>query len=448
MKSISRQLLSFFINDNRVQQYCTNMNTLLPPDDVRGMKTLNIDKFKKAVTVPVIAVNKINASTANKVLKNYIIKLRNFKSIRNSPNDLNCVFFLDPVKFSSCDDLKLTFDYAENLNYTEIEVGYHNWNHDEILKAVLPQKSMLSSYSCIGSIVHINLKSELLDYKDIIGHVLKDKIKECKSVVNKIDNINNVYRNFEYEVICGSSNLKTTIKENKCLFDLDFSEVYWNPRLCTEHERILQKLKSRDVLYDVFAGIGPFSVPAAKMGCIVLANDLNPNSCKWLRVNKKKNHIKDELLTIINKDGSKFIQEDLKLHLISWSKKITSENKVHVTMNLPAIAVEFIKYFNNLFEWEDISDYSLPILHVYTFVKTDKNYEEGLKSVLEEYFGDVMQDDIHEILRVRNVAPNKEMVRITFQTRKEIVCKSELLKKRKQNENTIADIVKKSKDGS
>lgn len=423
------------------------MYPLLPPDGVRGMRIFSIDKFTKSITVPVLVVNKNNVETANKILKNYIIKLNNFKSVRKGSNDCECVFFLDPAKFSSCHDLDLRFVSNENLNHVQIELGYDNWTHDEILRAVLPENTMLSSYSAIGSIVHVNLKPELLDYKDIIGQVLKDKLKGCKSVVNKIDNINNVYRNFEYEVICGSPDLKTTIKENKCLFDLDFSEVYWNPRLCTEHERILHKMKSGDVLYDVFAGIGPFSVPAAKMGCTVLANDLNPNSCKWLEVNKKKNRVKDANLTIFNKDGSTFIQDDLKSHLISWSKKIVLENKVHVTMNLPALAVEFIKYFNNLFEWDEITDCSLPILHVYTFVETNNGYEEGLKSIMEKYFRNIKKEHIQEILRVRNVAPKKEMVRITFQTSKELLCKPEIIK-RKINENINKDGIKRIKEDS
>lgn len=443
MKFTFRQFSSCLIN-YYFQSRTTKMNTLLPPEDVRGMTIFKIDKFTKSITVPVIKINKPNVETANKILRNYIIKLNNFKPVRNDSSDCECVFFLDPAKFSTCDDLDLAFISDKNLTYVNIEIGYKNWNHDEILKAVLPGKSPLSSYSSIGSIVHVNLKSELLDYKDIIGQVLKDKIKGCKSVVNKIDNINNVFRNFEYEVICGSSDLKTTVKENKCLFDLDLSEIYWNPRLCTEHERILLKLKSGDVLYDVFAGVGPFSVPAAKKGCIVIANDLNPNSCKWLKVNKTKNRIKNELLTVINKDGSKFIQEDLKEHLISWSKKITSENNIHITMNLPAIAVEFIKYFNNLFEQEEIFDYSLPILHVYTFVKTDQNYEIGLKSIMEKYLYNVKKEDIQEIIRVRNVAPNKEIVRITYKMRKEVLCKSEITMKRKLIEKNVD--VKKTKE--
>lgn len=423
------------------------MTVMLPPNHVRGMTFLEIDKFKKTITVPTLVIKTNHVASANKKLKNYIIKLKNFKAIRNRMNNTECVFYLDPDKFSSFVDLNLTFVSVENLNYLDIELNYSNWDHDQVLKAVLPEKLMLSSYSTIGSIVHVNLKPELLEYKTIIGQVFKDKIKDCQSVVNKVDNINNVYRNFDYEVIWGSSDLKTTVKENKCLFDLDFSEVYWNPRLCTEHERILKKLEPGDVLFDVFAGIGPFSVPAAKKGCIVLANDLNPNSCKWLETNKKKNRVENDLLTIFNKDGSKFIQEDFKTHFVLWSEKLTSENKVHVTMNLPAIAVEFIQYFNNLIEWKQISDNCLPILHVYCFVKTDKSYEEGLKLIMEKYFNHIMEEDIQDIFRVRKVAPNKEMVRVSFQMRKEVLCKPISSNKRQINKSKkIEVVVKKIKE--
>lgn len=41
----------------------------------------------------------------------------------------------------------------------------------------------------------------------------------------------------------------------------------------------------------MFAGVGPFAVPAAKKGCAVLANDLNPNSEKYLAINVKNNQV-------------------------------------------------------------------------------------------------------------------------------------------------------------
>jgi tRNA (guanine37-N1)-methyltransferase len=45
------------------------------------------------------------------------------------------------------------------------------------------------------------------------------------------------------------------------------------------------------MIVDVFAGVGPFAVPAAKKGCVVWANDLNPESAKYLRKNVSDNHV-------------------------------------------------------------------------------------------------------------------------------------------------------------
>jgi tRNA (guanine37-N1)-methyltransferase len=46
-----------------------------------------------------------------------------------------------------------------------------------------------------------------------------------------------------------------------------------------------------DVIVDVFAGVGPFAIPAAKKGCAVLANDLNPSSARYLLKNVQDNRV-------------------------------------------------------------------------------------------------------------------------------------------------------------
>jgi tRNA (guanine37-N1)-methyltransferase len=43
---------------------------------------------------------------------------------------------------------------------------------------------------------------------------------------------------------------------------------------------------------DVFAGVGPFAIPAAKNGVTVYANDLNPESYRWLQANKTLNKVR------------------------------------------------------------------------------------------------------------------------------------------------------------
>jgi tRNA (guanine37-N1)-methyltransferase len=76
------------------------------------------------------------------------------------------------------------------------------------------------------------------------------------------------------------------------VFAFDFTKVYWNSRLHTEHDRLVQLFNPNDVVADVFAGVGPFALPAAMKGCGVLANDLNPESYRWLSRNIESNKVR------------------------------------------------------------------------------------------------------------------------------------------------------------
>ena len=68
--------------------------------------------------------------------------------------------------------------------------------------------------------------------------------------------------------------------------------MYLNSRLGTEHERLVNLFTPEDLVADVFAGVGPFAIPAAKRGSGVLANDLNPESYKYLAINIEGNKVR------------------------------------------------------------------------------------------------------------------------------------------------------------
>ena len=85
-------------------------------------------------------------------------------------------------------------------------------------------------------------------------------------------------------------------RESDCQFTFDFREVYWNSRLHTEHERLINIFDPEEgVVADVMAGVGPFAVPSAKKGCAVLANNLNPACFKWLQKNVSDNNVCAEI---------------------------------------------------------------------------------------------------------------------------------------------------------
>ena len=59
-----------------------------------------------------------------------------------------------------------------------------------------------------------------------------------------------------------------------------------------EHNRIIQMMKPKDRVCDVFAGVGPFAIPTAKSKkSIVYANDLNPSSYTYMKENIMRNKV-------------------------------------------------------------------------------------------------------------------------------------------------------------
>ena len=123
--------------------------------------------------------------------------------------------------------------------------------------------------------------------------VIADKNPQVRTVINKIESVgvSSVYRTFDYEVLYGPNDMVVDLREADCAFHFDYSKVYWNSRLQTEHERLVKIMKKGEVLCDVMAGIGPFSVPAGKKGVWVWANDLNPDSVSSLRGNIERNKV-------------------------------------------------------------------------------------------------------------------------------------------------------------
>lgn len=420
---------------------------LSPPKDVRLMTTLDREQFRKTVSLPVLDLTNIKIHTVLPYLKNLLLRMPQLKPLQPTENAQKKVL-LQPMDVKSWDDIPdilHSFGITEDrLTWQDFELTYANWKYDEIFKSVLPEdQEGLSSFSRIGHIVHLNLKEHLLPYKKLIGQVLMDKQPKCRTVINKCETIDSTFRNFQIEVLCGEPDFLVTVKENGIEFEFDFSTVYWNPRLSTEHERIVKLLRPDDVLYDVFAGVGPFSVPAGKSKCTVLANDLNPESFKWLQANIRRNKVGDHV-SPFNKDGRDFICNEIKNDLASrWCNNEPKYYKIHITMNLPAMAVEFLNSFCGLLnDFDEVPHPIFPIVHVYCFAKGE-NTSEIARKLVEDNLGFQLSDNLDGIYFVRNVAPNKDMYRISFYLTREILLANKSQKRSKSPSPDIENDRKK-----
>lgn len=143
---------------------------------------------------------------------------------------------------------------------------------------------------------HLNLREQYYPYKYLIASVLLDKNPTICTVINKTADVGNdsAFRTFEYELLAGVPDLNVEVKEEECHFRFDYSKVYWNSRLNTEHRRLVEIFQPGDAVCDVMAGVGPFAVPAGKKKVFVWANDLNPESYASLEDNITRNKVRQK----------------------------------------------------------------------------------------------------------------------------------------------------------
>jgi tRNA (guanine37-N1)-methyltransferase len=414
----------------------------------------NRDDFSKKISVPIINLNddKIDKSKVIKLLKPFLLKVQRFPSIRDGKIYLNPDIVTEFSKLPM-DELR-NEGLTENLcSHEETTLTYDNWRADELVKAIIPENiDPASSYSKIGHIIHINLKDELLPFKTAIAQIYLDKTPGCRTVINKAQSIDNTFRNFQIDLLLGDEDYQAQVKENGVTFEFDFASVYWNSRLSTEHERLVKLLNPNDYLYDVFAGVGPFSVPAGKKRVNVLANDLNPHSFKWLEHNVKKNKV-DKFVKTFNLDGREFILKQVRDNLLERMTMRQSdpvEYNIHIAMNLPALAVTFLDSFvgllkNNELGFKDSTAIPTPICHCYCFVKGVRDSKEMARELVEENLGFALNNkSLKNIAFVRNVAPNKDMMRVDLLLTSEILFGDISTNKRSNDCNDVNVPCKKS----
>ena len=193
------------------------------------------------------------------------------------------------------------------LTAYDLILGFDFFTVEQLLSQILPSSltDIPTSFETAGHIAHLNLRENMLPYKYIIAQVILAKNKSIRSVVNKISSIATEYRTFPLELLAGEKNYEVTLKESGAKFTFDFSEVYWNSRLQSEHLRIINLIQPGEVVWDMMAGVGPFAVPLAMKNVTVYANDLNPKSYEYLVKNAKAN--KCTYLTSSSSEGNKVV---------------------------------------------------------------------------------------------------------------------------------------------
>jgi tRNA (guanine37-N1)-methyltransferase len=123
----------------------------------------------------------------------------------------------------------------------------------------------ISAFDQIGEIIIVRIPDSLLSKKKIIGETLLKEVKTAKSVFYQVSAVEGDFRTRKLEILAGEDNTETEYKEFGCKFTVDVENAYFSPRLSTERERIANLIQGGEVITNMFAGIGMFSIMAANM---------------------------------------------------------------------------------------------------------------------------------------------------------------------------------------
>ena len=245
---------------------------------------------------------------------------------------------------------------------------------------------LISAFDQIGEIIIVRIPDSLLAKKKIIGKALLDEVKIVRSVFYQASAVEGEFRTRSLEILAGEDNTETEYKEFGCRFTVDVKNAFFSPRLSTERERIANLIQNGEIITNMFAGIGMFSIMAAKKKkCTVYSLDINPVASKLCETNIGLNKLAGNIISI-NGDASEIIKEQLM-------------NKSDRTlMLLPERSDEFLESAINTTK-------DGGIIHYYSHIHADKKIDAGKLS--EEHYLKVtpVKSEIINSKIVRAVGP-------------------------------------------
>lgn len=117
------------------------------------------------------------------------------------------------------------------------------------------------------------------------------------TVLNKASKVKGQTRVRDWELLEGEGT-ETVHREYGFEYALDLAAVYFSPRLATERHRVTKQVSESERVFDMFAGVGPFVIPAAARGARAVGVDVNERAIGYLRDNARRNGVKADVTAI------------------------------------------------------------------------------------------------------------------------------------------------------
>jgi tRNA (guanine37-N1)-methyltransferase len=203
-----------------------------------------------------------------------------------------------------------------------------------ILREILSPEDVSRVYSAfdiIGDIIILKIPDSLNSKKQIIADTILMNVKSAKSIFAQTSSVQGDYRIRNLEYLAGANSTVTEYKEHGCRFKVDVMKTYFSPRLSTERLRISKMVTDNEIITNMFAGVGTYSILIAKSNksCKVYSIDSNPVANELALINAKLNKVQERVIPICG-DATEVVNKQLK------------GTSTRVLMPLPEKAKEFV----------------------------------------------------------------------------------------------------------
>ena len=209
-------------------------------------------------------------------------------------------------------------------------------NLRELLREFVSPKDLdrvYNSYDIVGDIAIVRLTETSQRHSQAIAKAILEVHKNVKTVLAQNSSVCGDYRLRDLEFIAGEKKTCTIHKESGCLFSVDVKECYFSPRLSHERMRIAKQVKNSEVIVNMFAGVGCFSIIIAKHSNAekVYSIDINPMAIQNMQKNARLNRLYEKVVPILG-DAKDIVKERL------------CHTADRVLMPLPEKALEYLSY--------------------------------------------------------------------------------------------------------
>jgi len=171
---------------------------------------------------------------------------------------------------------------------------------------------VFKSYDVVGDIAVIRVPETLKPRSQIVAEAVMQANKNVKTVLLQTSAISGDFRLRQLEWVAGERKTTTVHREFGCLFEVDLERCYFSPRLSFERRRVASLVPPHEVVVNMFAGVGCFSIVMAKHSKVekIFSIDVNPFAFEFMLKNVRLNRVQSKVFPILG-EAQKVVREQL-----------------------------------------------------------------------------------------------------------------------------------------